>query len=149
MQRNIELLLAICFAIGVCFFIIAFHSFNSNRVVPLPSTSKGFKGWGINNCDIGKDYLNISGWSKPSDVTKLKTELYLQDKDSGGFYKIRTLQYPRGGESKKMKEDGYFDNSGFVAAIRFPLHDHVPGNKLVIISDGPNGEKMRGDYACQ
>ena len=129
-------------------FVFGYHSFNSSNKYELPHIAGDFSEWGITSCESGDGFVNISGWASPKNAFKLKTELYLKDEKEGGYYKIKTLMYQRGHETDEMKANRYFDNSGFVSALRLPFIQSTSSKKIIIVSLGRDGEWYRGEYDC-
>ncbi|AWP32048.1 hypothetical protein B9D02_05405 [Pantoea vagans] len=135
--------------IATLFFILAFQTFNNQHSVNLPDVKESFSEWGVNSCDIGKDYIYVSGWSAPKYSIKLKTIVFAQDSQSGEYYQLKTMVYPRSPGTKEMRDNGFFDNSGFVSAIRLPTSKLDSFKNIAILSQDKDGNWLRGDYACK
>ncbi|MGL3999864.1 hypothetical protein ACR3LR_08595 [Pantoea eucalypti] len=147
-RRRIDALFWAVMFIGIMIFVLGFHAFNRQQSTELPETNGTFSEWGINSCDIGKNYVLVSGWAAPKDAIKLNTEVYLNSVDNKSFYKVKTLVYQRGHETEEMKAKQYFDNSGFVSSLRLPMQSEMPGKKITIVSLGRDGNWYRGEYDC-
>lgn len=147
-KKRLDLLFACFSVIALLFFCIGFQSFNSQKRVDIIDTAGTFSEWGVSSCDIKNDYVYVSGWAAPKGAYKLKTELYLVGDEKHGNLKIKTLIYQRGNENEEMKAHRYFDNSGFVSALRIPMGDSDMTHKIAIISLGGDGKWYRGDYVC-
>lgn len=147
-RRRIDILFGVIIFIGTLIFVLGFHSFNRQQQTALPETSGTFAEWGVTSCDVGNDYVLVSGWASPKDAFKLKTEVYLTDNSNNSHYKIKTLMYQRAHETEEMKANRYFDNSGFVSSLRLPMKGESIGTKITIISMGRDGKWYRGEYDC-
>lgn len=147
-KKRIDLLF-ICFSVvALLFFALGFHSFNSQKEIAEIDTAGTFSEWGVSSCDIKNGYVYVSGWASPKNAYKLKTELYLVDGKNHSNLKIKTLMYQRGNENEEMKAHRYFDNSGFVSALRIPMGNSDMSHKIAIVSLGSDGKWYRGDYVC-
>lgn len=148
-QKKCDIAYLIFAGVASLFFILAFHAFNNQHPVKLPDVKGSFSEWGVNSCDIEKDYIYVSGWSSPKSSIKLKTIVFAQDNQSGEYYQLKTLVYPRSQGTAEMKANGFFDNSGYVSAIRLPTLNLDSFKNITILSQDRDGKWLRGDYACK
>ena len=147
-KRKIDLLFMFFVFVSIIIFVFGYYAINNAQAYDLPKTNGEFNEWEITSCESKDGFIYASGWAAPKGAYKLKTELYVLSEGDGKYYKVKTLLYPRGHQTDEMKANRYFDNSGFVSALRLPMHSGTLGNKVAILSLGRDGEWYRGEYEC-
>ncbi|HBB3894672.1 TPA: hypothetical protein KAL04_004132 [Escherichia coli] len=102
--------------------------------------------YGIDYCRIRTNTAQIEGWSTiKSGQKNTETNIYIE-KTGGLFKKLQKITVVRHDVSKKLKADGFYDRSGFLASTR----DSSLGNSIIIeINDNNNGEKYAKKIKCR